>query len=190
MNVKKKILALCIGMIACSAAQAAGVLDKNFPPGGAIFPDRGSYVEQQMVPGMSGLLTGIKLWGVGPMELKIAYGAIPSAGPWLVDITGITPSRLSGEAFVDLSTYSILVTAGSPMTLHLTGVRDTTMWFGTFYGGAPSPAGPSNYEGRLLTSWSVAYADYVGAVPEPETYAMMLAGLGVLGAVGRRRKTT
>jgi len=28
----------------------------------------------------------------------------------------------------------------------------------------------------------------VAAVPEPETYAMMLAGLGALGFVGRRRK--
>lgn len=29
----------------------------------------------------------------------------------------------------------------------------------------------------------------VAAVPEPETYAMLLAGLGVIGAVARRRKT-
>lgn len=28
----------------------------------------------------------------------------------------------------------------------------------------------------------------VSAVPEPETYAMLLAGLGLLGAIGRRRK--
>jgi len=28
----------------------------------------------------------------------------------------------------------------------------------------------------------------VAAVPEPETYAMLLAGLGVLGAIARRRK--
>ena len=32
--------------------------------------------------------------------------------------------------------------------------------------------------------------EYGGAVPEPETYAMMLAGLGLLGAVGRRRKAS
>ena len=28
----------------------------------------------------------------------------------------------------------------------------------------------------------------VGAIPEPETYALMLAGLGALGFVARRRK--
>lgn len=29
----------------------------------------------------------------------------------------------------------------------------------------------------------------VSAVPEPEFYAMLLAGLGIIGAVARRRKT-
>jgi hypothetical protein len=28
---------------------------------------------------------------------------------------------------------------------------------------------------------------HVAAVPEPETYAMLLAGLGLMGAVARRR---
>lgn len=30
----------------------------------------------------------------------------------------------------------------------------------------------------------------VAAVPEPETYAMMLAGLGLVGVIARRRKTS
>jgi len=37
----------------------------------------------------------------------------------------------------------------------------------------------------------VSHSEYtfvIGAVPEPETYAMLLAGLGVLGCLSRRRK--
>ena len=30
--------------------------------------------------------------------------------------------------------------------------------------------------------------DFATAVPEPETYAMLLAGLGLMGVVARRRK--
>ena len=37
-------------------------------------------------------------------------------------------------------------------------------------------------------SHATLYADPVTAVPEPETYALMLGGLGVVGFVARRRK--
>jgi hypothetical protein len=37
-------------------------------------------------------------------------------------------------------------------------------------------------------AWADSYAyTYVSGVPEPETYAMMLAGLGLVGTMARRR---
>jgi hypothetical protein len=51
-------------------------------------------------------------------------------------------------------------------------------------------AGATTRNGTLLTDPSVAYTLSVGAVPEPEEYAMMMAGLGLIGAMRRRRKET
>ena len=40
----------------------------------------------------------------------------------------------------------------------------------------------------LASGGTPTFLPYVAAVPEPETYAMMLAGLGLLGFMARRRK--
>ena len=37
-------------------------------------------------------------------------------------------------------------------------------------------------------AWAVRPGDVAAAVPEPETYAMLLAGLGLLGAGVKRRR--
>lgn len=47
-----------------------------------------------------------------------------------------------------------------------------------------------SYEGYGLSHASVYYNDVVPGVPEPETYALMLAGLGVIGFVARRRRAS
>lgn len=46
-------------------------------------------------------------------------------------------------------------------------------------GGPPGPSDPINFGGGGVI---------VSSVPEPETYATMLAGLGLLGVVARRRR--
>jgi hypothetical protein len=51
------------------------------------------------------------------------------------------------------------------------------------YGGASWTA----LGGGARSTWTEAAAQ-VQSVPEPETYAMVLAGLGVMGAIARRRK--
>jgi hypothetical protein len=59
--------------------------------------------------------------------------------------------------------------------------------------GLTAPLAAGNY--TMFLSETNAVVDYqmdfnVSAVPEPETYAMLLAGLGLLGAVARRKKAS
>ncbi len=53
--------------------------------------------------------------------------------------------------------------------------------------------GGANYAGQLsplpLNTYGVTASIGVAPVPEPETYAMLLAGLGLMGAIARRRST-
>jgi hypothetical protein len=73
-------------------------------------------------------------------------------------------------------------------------------WSGTAY--APYPASGawifrtfSGYQSYNhvqtfeLYAWAVRPGDVVAAVPEPETYAMLMAGLGLLGVGAKRRRS-
>ncbi len=55
--------------------------------------------------------------------------------------------------------------------------------FGTYFGGITTGA-----ELDFLTAATAQYGLTVVAVPEPETYAMMLAGLLGVAGIARRRK--
>jgi hypothetical protein len=59
--------------------------------------------------------------------------------------------------------------------------------YSVFMGGSDYLA-QSSSNLNLLSKYGVTGTLTAGVVPEPETYAMLLAGLGVMGAVIRRRK--
>ena len=88
------------------------------------------------------------------------------------NITGMT-----GTIVGNSSGSHTLVANGTGSTLTFGALSGDTHYTLHFTGSSPVAAGQSFTVG--LTS--------VAAVPEPETYAMLLAGLGVIGAVARRR---
>jgi hypothetical protein len=92
----------------------------------------------------------------------------PGAGPtgsfgFRFDLTGPKQSRLTDGESVSWTWADAGVSAGVlTFAAHVQGVS------------------------RLGASDSIWYTGPVAAVPEPETYALLLAGLGIVGFVGRR----
>lgn len=100
----------------------------------------------------------------------------------LYNLTGgigsVTLDGSSTGVFTDLNGYFYhFVTTGSDNSymLSYTGTGTGTSSFNWL----TTPAGGGG----------MSVGGTVSSVPEPETYAMMLAGLGALGFLGRRRKT-
>ena len=59
-----------------------------------------------------------------------------------------------------------------------------TAWIFYFHSGHQIPLDKHNHK----PAWAVHDGDVALLVPEPETYAMLMAGLGLLGFMSRRRK--
>jgi hypothetical protein len=101
-------------------------------------------------------------------------------------------SSKSGAAAMQLALWEV---ANDDMVLSTGGVRTSAATNRELVSGAQSLLtnlgsyrGPSLYSYTLYTSSSKQDFLVAAPVPEPETYAMMLAGLGLLGMVARCRK--
>ena len=105
-----------------------------------------------------------------------------SAGSRDLDFSNIFISRASDptHAIAGGSFSAIAGSTDAQEFYSLTGINLAAGAYDVIVNGINSPDRAS-YSGTLAIST-------VSPVPEPETYAMMMAGLGVLGFLGRRQK--
>lgn len=154
-----------------------------------------------------GLVTGLSLFGTTPAlgafddlyNFTVAQnsGAIISGTAFIFGTGGTTMTIMELYAGTFASASDLLGKIALPTTTVLS--QSTGMVFTAFtklsdysYSSLSAPgytlrvAGTSN-------GWTLPYTGYIAlapvpAVPEPETYALVLAGLGMMGAIIRRRK--
>ncbi len=92
-----------------------------------------------------------------------------------------------------ISNLASTVIGGSGVTIGaLAYAPDGTLYgtYGSIFQVDPTNGAISNIASTVIggSGVNIGALAYVSSVPEPETYAMMLAGLGLLGVVARRRK--
>lgn len=114
----------------------------------------------------------------GPGILSQSFSAAAGAYTLSFDLTHNPNSHGAGlDVFVGGAHYSF--DGSTPVTNHTVNFTST----GGMQALVFSSVGGDGYSGAVLDNVSVT-----AAVPEPETYAMMLAGLGLVGFIARRRK--
>ncbi len=141
-----------------------------------------SGVSVDIIEGAYGAVTGysIDMLGTpGPGAISQSFATVVGQSYTLsFDLSANNGGSNNNALYVDLTGSSQAAFAGAtPFTTKTlnfvaTGAQTTL----TFTSGA------SGYSGAVIDNVSVS------AVPEPETYAMLLAGLGLMGAIARRRK--
>lgn len=97
-----------------------------------------------------------------------------TAGDGYFTLFNLDTSTTVAQAFVQNAT-----TAQYTTTFALTSTNNYRLYFGT------TPL-PPTFSGSMTVD-NVAITQVLAPVPEPESYAMMLGGLGALGLMGRRR---
>jgi hypothetical protein len=140
--------------------------------------------------GISGIVTSYK----GTFEYTLATSPLAStvfstyvSTNWITNkgYVGATSAGLTGG--LSNNVYQAPSAFSSNDDFGTGFAAGTTLATGNFFatGNLSAEQRGTNAKLRLDT---VSFAVTVSAVPEPESYAMLLAGLGLIGTIARRRK--
>ncbi|MYM66332.1 choice-of-anchor E domain-containing protein [Pseudoduganella sp. FT55W] len=163
------------------------------------FTDLGSTLKVENLSKKSGSsivanTSGVVTFTIGSLSQGVNYSGTYSR---LLPVYDLGNDYAGTSGFVDTITASPFSQSqsytGASTLAAFTGTATSTMSAGVSGTATSLVTGTSGNTRSLVLPKLDAYAkvtyNYVSAVPEPETYAMLLAGLGLVGVVARRRKS-
>ena len=132
-------------------------------------------------------------WNGSPPNGPVAYTGQEAAAflfgglasDYVISTVGSDPGAANHSAWYDVIGYGPKIFADNYSSKYLGQYYGPTNGYGSTSDGAASALVKDNAAGQN----AVNYAFRIAPVPEPETYAMLLAGLGLMGGIARRRKS-
>jgi hypothetical protein len=173
----------------------------------------GSFEDTSVANGKWDIFSSMTGWGVGPrgVEIRNNVAGFAQDGNNFVELDTTKNSHIFQDVQTIVGqTYNLtfwysprvgvsegsnaIVASWNGSKFKVSGESASTSWIKVSYSVIGTghdhlsfnAAGKSDSFGGSLDNVSLTVAN-VAAVPEPESYAMLLAGLGVMGAVARRR---
>ena len=199
MSIKSSLRTVCVGIAALFFAMCGSAQADLFDRGGGLIYDSDLNVTWAANANINGAMdwSTANSWAAGLVFGGVSDWRLPTSDTCSAyNCTGsemghLFYSELGGVAGIDIAT-----THNTNYSL-FSNFLSNYYWSGTEYAPATDDAwffrtgiGFQGAGSKLYDFYALAVhsGDVAAPIPEPETYALMLAGLGLLGIVGRRRK--